>query len=115
MTPACASFQDHGNFREFLPTFLAAESNTWGYQVGDGLVRGKVNRQILETVFGEPLMASIAAFNRKRATSTLLRDDDDDDDAGEEDEKQGDGEENFVGTKDTAGELQVPYTQTREH
>ncbi|CAM9576326.1 unnamed protein product [Ectocarpus sp. 4 AP-2014] len=31
------------------------------YQVGDGLVRGKVNREILQTVFGEAMMTSIAA------------------------------------------------------
>lgn len=78
--------------------------------MGDGLIRGKVNRQILQAVFGESLMASIKDFNHKRATSQLLLGDDDDDDSNvDEDEKKGqdDDADNFVGTDDTPGKLQV--------
>jgi len=73
-------------------------------------MRGRVNRQILEALFGEPLMASIAEFNRKRAKKSIHRDDADADaDSVDEDMKQGQDEdtENFVGTDETAGKLQV--------
>jgi len=90
--------------------FSPSNSTVQGHRVGDGLIRGKVNRRILEALFGESLMASIAEFNRKRAKNNLLRDADAADaDSVDEDMKQGQDEdsENFVGTDETAGKLQV--------
>lgn len=75
------------------------------YQIGDGLVRGKVNRAILETVFGEPLMALLGSSNRQRAVRNLLRSERED--SGEEKEAPGEDAMGLIGTDDTPGKLQV--------
>ncbi|CAB1101233.1 unnamed protein product [Ectocarpus sp. CCAP 1310/34] len=74
------------------------------YQVGDGLVRGRVNREILENVFGEALLSSIAAYNRQRALNSLACSDSD---VGDEKEGQGEDDGELIGTDQTAGKLQV--------
>ncbi|CAN0354737.1 unnamed protein product, partial [Ectocarpus sp. 12 AP-2014] len=73
-------------------------------QMGGGLVQGSVNREILNTAFGEALITSIAAYNNQRAVNSLLRSDSDG-----EDEKEGQdvGDGGLVGTDRTAGKLQV--------
>ncbi|CAM9957735.1 unnamed protein product, partial [Ectocarpus sp. 8 AP-2014] len=77
--------------------------DTSNYQVGDGLVRGRVNREILETVFGEALVSSIAAYNRQRALNSLACSDSD---VGDEKEGQGEDDGDLIGTDQTAGKLQ---------
>ncbi|CAN0009436.1 unnamed protein product [Ectocarpus sp. 13 AM-2016] len=74
------------------------------YHVGDGLVRGKVNKEILETVFGEALTTSIAADTSQRAVKNLLRSDSD-----ISDEKQGQDEDDgdLTSTDETSRKLQV--------
>ncbi|CAM9577629.1 unnamed protein product, partial [Ectocarpus fasciculatus] len=80
--------------------------DTSTYQVGDGLVRGKVNREILETVFGEALTTSIAVDNSQRAVKNLLRSDSDSD-IGDAKEGQDKEDEDLTGTDQTARKLQV--------
>lgn len=74
-----------------------------------------MNRQVLEELFGESLMASLASFNKDQGVSNLLRADGDNgekggpDGGGSEGEGKGEagGGEPFVGTDDTGGTLQV--------
>ncbi|CAN0163775.1 unnamed protein product [Ectocarpus sp. 13 AM-2016] len=82
----------------------ARTQDTSTYQLGNGLVRGKVNREILQTVFGEALMSSIAAYNSPLEWDGLLLSDSDD-----EGEKEGQGQDDadLIGTDQTAGKLQV--------
>ncbi|CAM9831972.1 unnamed protein product [Ectocarpus sp. 4 AP-2014] len=72
--------------------------------MGDGLVRGKVNKEILETVFGEALTTSIAADTSQRAVKNLLRSDSD-----TSDDKQGQDEDDgdLTSTDQTSRKLQV--------
>ncbi|CBJ27734.1 peroxidase [Ectocarpus siliculosus] len=82
----------------------APMQDTSNYQVGDGLVRGRVNREILETVFGEALISSIAAYNRQRALNSLACSDSD---VGDNKEGEGEDDRDLIGTDQTAGKLQV--------
>lgn len=69
-----------------------------------------MNREILETVFGEALMTSIAAYNRQRAVNSLLSSDSD---VGDEKEGQVEDDGDFIGTDQTAGKLQVTIKSSR--
>lgn len=68
-----------------------------------------MNREILETVFGEALISSIAAYNRQRALNSLSCSNSD-----VRDEKEGQGEDDgdLIGTDQTAGKLQVAITSS---
>ncbi|CBN74800.1 hypothetical protein Esi_0043_0028 [Ectocarpus siliculosus] len=81
----------------------ARTQDTSTYQVGDGLVRGKVNREILQTVFGEALKTSIAVYNSPQEWDGLLFSDSDD-----EGEKKGQSKDDadLIGTDQTTWKLQ---------
>ncbi|CAN0124092.1 unnamed protein product [Ectocarpus sp. 13 AM-2016] len=79
--------------------------------MGGGLVQGSVNREILNTAFGEALITSIAAYNNQRAVNSLLRSDSDGED---EEEGQHVDDGGLVGTDRTAGKLQVVVSGPRE-
>lgn len=64
-----------------------------------------MNRAILEAVFGEPLMASLASHNSQQAVRNLLRSDSED--LGERKDAPDDGAVDLVGTDDSPGKLQV--------
>lgn len=85
-------------------SFAALACHCQTYQVGDGLVRGKVNREILETIFGEALMTSIAADNNQQAVDNLLCSDSD---VGDEKEGRDEDDGDLTGTDQTARKLQV--------
>lgn len=72
-----------------------------------------MDRAILETVFGDVVMASVASANRRKAARSLLRGDSGSEDIlaeskqAPDDEDDDDDEKDLVGSPDTAGKLQV--------
>lgn len=64
-----------------------------------------MDRAILETVFGEALMASVASYNSQQAVRNLLRRDSED--LGESKDASDEDPVGLVGTDDTVGMLQV--------